>query len=88
METNTEPATLASPTKVNPSRAVIQWSESCNENQILESSRENTWIQTKNINVHGVSDFFFRAGNKDYYLNPFCEDGEKISDVALKKKHG
>lgn len=72
-------------------KAVILWSDddaATSPPANLTSSRESTWIQCKQIQVPGISEYFFRCGNKDYYLNPQCEDGEKISDIAIKKKHG
>lgn len=84
-------AAAASSSSKSYAKATILWSDddaAASPPANLTSNRESTWIQCKQIQVPGISEYFFRCGNKDYYLNPQCEDGEKISDIAIKKKHG
>lgn len=56
----------------------------------IEATTDCSWFLYKSISVPNAAEFFFKVGNKDYALDleNFNSQRQKLSEFALKKKHG
>ena len=68
-------------------RAVITWNEHCLNEDAIRGNVEKTWILESHISIPGIGEFYFKTGNKDYHLTATPNEGERQSDLSLKKKY-
>ena len=70
-------------------RAVqINWNADIYKNVQIKSDVENTWILKFPIALTNLGDITIKTGTKDYYLNATVEEGEKTSELTLRKRYG
>lgn len=83
---------MASANKKNSSfQPSIKWSANLYDTKKkFHANSDYTWFMAKNLVVNQNTEFSIKVGNKDYALDleSTSENKQKISEFALKKKHG
>lgn len=56
----------------------------------IEANVDHSWFLTKSISIPNCAEFKIKAGNKDYALDLEQNNSkrQRLSEFALKKKHG
>ena len=65
----------------------ITWTSDLYQGKKIKSEVENTWIQQQVFNFPNVAEFAIKAGNKEYHLNSNVDEGDRESEVQLKKRY-
>lgn len=75
---------MASP---NNSKSVqIQlWNKNLLKDKTIKSQVEKTWIQLRTIDLPGVGEYSFKAGNKEYHLAP-VEPNAEVEETSVQAK--
>lgn len=81
-------SSLAELPSLKTKQVTMSWDANIYKNAKIKSDVENTWIIQKTLTLPNLADFHMKVGNKDYYLNATIEEGEKTSELAMRKRYG
>ena len=84
---NNSDCSLTATSSLREKTVLLSWGADLYKDTPIVSNVENTWIERETVVLANLADVTIKAGNKDYYLDATTEDGERTSELTLKKRY-